>query len=148
MSLPGSTEVTRREAQEVLGISADATAEETRKAYRRLVTVAHPDRGGSDYLFRRVSQAYEVLSGPPEKTTERIPHAPESTSQGASQAGSRDPADKLNPIVRQVLEAVADEGATEGLERLIGDRAPAAQAAVRVFLGVLRGPQKSKKKKK
>lgn len=49
------------EAREVLGVSADADAEEIRAAHRRLVTALHPDKGGSAELTRRINTARDTL---------------------------------------------------------------------------------------
>jgi DnaJ-class molecular chaperone len=50
---------------EILGVDEDATGDEIRSAYRRRAKECHPDcvEGGSE-PFRRVHQAYEVLSDP------------------------------------------------------------------------------------
>ena len=48
----------------VLGMPPFATTAELRDAYRRLVQVHHPDRGGNPWAFHRVAQAYEVLGDP------------------------------------------------------------------------------------
>jgi len=45
-----------------LGVSARATDVEIRRAYRNLVTKTHPDRGGDPAAFKRIQQAYEILS--------------------------------------------------------------------------------------
>lgn len=49
-----------------LGISKDASAEEIKKAYRKRAMQCHPDRNPNDTKaaeeFKRVSEAYEVLS--------------------------------------------------------------------------------------
>ena len=49
---------------EVLGLSEDATQDEVHGAYRRLVKQVHPDRGGSDALFRQVQEAHDTLGDP------------------------------------------------------------------------------------
>lgn len=53
----------RAEAYEVLGLSPDATQEQIREAYRRLMQRLHPDHGGSAYLAARLNQARRVLLG-------------------------------------------------------------------------------------
>jgi curved DNA-binding protein CbpA len=47
---------------EVLGVAKDATAAQIKSAYRKLVKVHHPDKGGDEEQFRKITQAYEVLS--------------------------------------------------------------------------------------
>jgi hypothetical protein len=49
---------------EILDVAPDADAEELRAAFRRLSKKVHPDAGGSDALFGRVKEAYDVLSDP------------------------------------------------------------------------------------
>lgn len=51
----------------ILGVDDDASQEEIRAAYRDLVRQYHPDAGlvkGTSFLFRRIQEAYEVLSNP------------------------------------------------------------------------------------
>lgn len=51
---------------EILGLNPDASAEEIKKAYRKLSLKFHPDRNeGDNYfasMFRQVNEAYSVLS--------------------------------------------------------------------------------------
>ncbi|GAB4243433.1 MAG: hypothetical protein Kow00109_19210 [Acidobacteriota bacterium] len=51
---------------QILGVDEDASSEEIRSAYRRLVRRYHPDLGGDAEAekFRRVQEAYETLSDP------------------------------------------------------------------------------------
>jgi hypothetical protein len=42
----------------VLGVGANATVDEVSRAYRKLALKHHPDRGGTDAAFIRVTQAY------------------------------------------------------------------------------------------
>lgn len=51
----------------VLGLEKDASASDIKKAYKKLVMVHHPDRGGDEEKFKEIAEAYEVLSDPKKK---------------------------------------------------------------------------------
>jgi molecular chaperone DnaJ len=55
----------KRDYYEVLGVSKSASADEIKKAYRRLAMKHHPDRNkddtGSESKFKEAKEAYEVL---------------------------------------------------------------------------------------
>jgi molecular chaperone DnaJ len=57
---------------EVLGVSREATADEIKRAYRRLARTHHPDANQNDPQaedrFKEISHAYEVLSDPEKRT--------------------------------------------------------------------------------
>lgn len=47
---------------ETLGVQSNATAEEIKQAYRKLVMQHHPDKGGDAETFKQITNAYETLS--------------------------------------------------------------------------------------
>src|SRR2546428_7543425 len=56
----------KRDYYEVLGVGRGATAEELKRAYRKLALQYHPDRNNGDpqseARFKEINEAYEVLS--------------------------------------------------------------------------------------
>jgi curved DNA-binding protein len=46
---------------QILGVARTATADEIKRAYRRLASQHHPDKGGDTAKFQEVEQAYRVL---------------------------------------------------------------------------------------
>lgn len=48
-------------ARDILGVGAEASAEDVRAAHRRLLGGVHPDRGGSAELTRQINAARDVL---------------------------------------------------------------------------------------
>lgn len=54
--------MTKRDYYEVLGVGKNASADEIKKAFRRLAVQYHPDKeGGSEEKFKEINEAYEVL---------------------------------------------------------------------------------------
>lgn len=47
---------------EILGLQRGASKDDIRKAYRRLAMKEHPDKGGDAEKFKKISEAYEILS--------------------------------------------------------------------------------------
>ncbi len=57
--------MSKRDYYEILGIGKDASADEIKKAFRRLAVQHHPDKeGGDEAKFKEVNEAYEVLKDP------------------------------------------------------------------------------------
>jgi molecular chaperone DnaJ len=46
---------------EILGVTESATQDEIKKAYRKLAVEHHPDKGGNEETFKKISEAYDTL---------------------------------------------------------------------------------------
>lgn len=55
--------MTREEAIDCLGLPDSPSKEEILNAYRNLAKKVHPDIGGTDFLFKQISNAKEILLG-------------------------------------------------------------------------------------
>ena len=70
----------KRDYYEVLGVSKDASAEEIKKAYRKMAIKYHPDKNPGDAeaeeKFKEAAEAYDVLSNADKKSRyDRFGHA-------------------------------------------------------------------------
>jgi len=57
----------KRDYYEILGVAKDASAEEIKRAYRKLALQWHPDKNKSaeaEEKFKEINEAYEILSDP------------------------------------------------------------------------------------
>lgn len=52
------------EHYQTLGVAKNATPDEIKKAYRRLASQHHPDKGGDTATFQKIQIAYDTLSDP------------------------------------------------------------------------------------
>ena len=54
--------MSKRDYYDILGVSKTATADEIKRAYRKLAVKYHPDKeGGDEAKFKELGEAYEVL---------------------------------------------------------------------------------------
>ena len=72
--------MTKRDFYEILGVSKGATAEEIKKAYRKVAIQFHPDKNQgnkeAEEKFKEAAEAYEVLSNSDKRTQyDRFGHA-------------------------------------------------------------------------
>lgn len=47
---------------DILGVQRDASADDIKKAFRKLAVKYHPDAGGDETKFKEISEAYDTLS--------------------------------------------------------------------------------------
>lgn len=61
---------------QTLGVAKNATPEEIKKAYRKLASQHHPDKGGDTAMFQNVEEAYRILSDPQKRQEYDKPSRP------------------------------------------------------------------------
>ena len=81
--------MSKRDYYDVLGVSKSSSAEEIKKAYRKLAIKFHPDKNPNDKTaedkFKEAAEAYEILSNPEKK--QRYDHYGHAGVGGASGNG-------------------------------------------------------------
>jgi len=92
---------------QTLGVSKTATPDEIKKAYRKLASQHHPDKGGDTAMFQKLEEAYRTLSDPEKRQQYDNPN-PFGRSPGGFGgfdpgmfAGDHDPRDIFSQIFGQ-----------------------------------------------
>eukprot|EP00928_Gymnodinium_smaydae_P066080 TRINITY_DN49131_c0_g1_i1.p1 TRINITY_DN49131_c0_g1~~TRINITY_DN49131_c0_g1_i1.p1 ORF type:complete len:381 (-),score=82.65 TRINITY_DN49131_c0_g1_i1:192-1334(-) len=101
-------------ARELLGVGSSASLEEIRRAYRRCLLKAHPDKGGDPGSFRKIRAAWELLSSVAGKrlsTGQRL-RASASAKGAAAKAATR-----LRPPLKRTAGPGVLEEVSEGQAR-------------------------------
>ena len=62
-----------RDYYKTLGVDRSASAEDIKRAYRRLASQHHPDKGGDKARFQEIQEAYDALSNPERKAAHDNP---------------------------------------------------------------------------
>ena len=61
---------------QTLGVAKTATPDEIKKAYRKLASQHHPDKGGDTAMFQKIEEAYRILSDPNQRQQYDNPQRP------------------------------------------------------------------------
>ncbi|MFR7495487.1 MAG: DnaJ domain-containing protein [Adlercreutzia sp.] len=72
-----------------LGVPRTATADEIKKAFRKLARTHHPDAGGDEAKFKELNEAYEVLSDDKNASSDQYGTANENQIPGPGRLGQR-----------------------------------------------------------
>lgn len=84
--------MSKRDFYEILGVSKSSTADEIKKAYRKMAIKYHPDKNQGDKAaeekFKEAAEAYEILSNPEKKQRyDQFGHAGMGGGQGGFGGG-------------------------------------------------------------
>ncbi len=107
----------------ILGITREASADEIKKTYRRLVREYHPDANPAapqaEERFKEIQQAYETVSNPERRDEyDRSAHARPETSrrETGSAAGEEDYTGSLQEILKKFGAARVEQGRDRGFK--------------------------------
>ncbi|KPP60119.1 dnaJsubfamily B member 14-like [Scleropages formosus] len=89
--VPCTTRIKKcKDYYEVLGVTKEASDEELKKAYRKLALKFHPDKNhapGATEAFKKIGNAYAVLSNPEKRKQYDLSGSAELSSSGHAQGG-------------------------------------------------------------
>lgn len=85
--------MSKRDYYEILGVAKDASADEIKKAFRKMAVKHHPDKeGGDETKFKEASEAYEVLKDQQKRQRyDQFGHAGVGGDSGGGYSGGGNP---------------------------------------------------------
>lgn len=103
--------MSKRDYYDILGVSRNSSAEDIKKAYRKLAIKYHPDKNPdnkeSEDMFKDAAEAYDVLSNPEKKQRyDQFGHAGMGASGGGGAHGF-----SMDDIFSQFGDVFGDDGA-------------------------------------
>ena len=115
-----------RDPYKLLGVSRQASADDVRRAYRKLVRKHHPDANpddpGAEERFKELYQAYEVLSNPEKRRSydERVRAASQrNREKPRARSGGRPGAGDASQV--NLADLLARRGGTSGERKVSSD---------------------------
>jgi molecular chaperone DnaJ len=111
-----------RDLYAILGVSREATQEEIKKAYRKLVRKYHPDANPGDAeaaeRFKKINLAYEILQDPQKRAAYDQYGTLGDAPPGGAPFGGSDPSGIFSGIFSTAFSAVQDvpPGTCQGRE--------------------------------
>ncbi len=147
----------KKDFYEILGVSKSATADEIKKAYRKVAMQYHPDRNPGDKAaedkFKEAAEAYEILSDADKRAKyDRFGHQAFSGAAGRSGGGF-----DMNDIFSQFGDVFGDDmfgsffggGRSGGGRRSTGARGSSIRIKIKLnFEEIAKGANKTVKVKK
>src|ERR1700743_742315 len=115
---------TKRDYYQVLGVERTASADEVKKAYRKLAVKFHPDKNPGDKAaedkFKELGEAYEIISNPDKRAAyDRFGH--QAFTQGGGGGGGYGTHDPFE-VFREVFGGGRGGGGGGGIfESIFGD---------------------------
>ena len=102
-----------RAAGKHLGVDPKASKEEIKKAYKKKALKSHPDKGGSDEMFQRVADAYNLLIAAKEAKPAPT-HKANANDLFAELFGAM--MQSVVPMMQQMMEEMGEEGGSVTFE--------------------------------
>lgn len=101
---------------EILGVAPNATSEEIKKAYRKRALEWHPDRKGtgSEELFKKLSDAYDILKNP--ESRENYDRRRKATPEGFTSRFAK----VASSTAKKVVTDFVDESLFDTLDKILG----------------------------